>query len=439
MIKRNLKKGANRKSGVHRFAAVVYTAILCVSAIISAFSLSMPEYVSVYSESELADSIRIPLVSYVRTDCRDESIACSAGSADGAQAVSAETAGMKTASLGEYYSCEARLFGVIPLKNVDVGVYRDVKVYPGGMSFGVKLTTEGVLIVGMSDVNVSYGAVNPAYNAGIRIGDTVTAIEGKEIDSVIQMTELLSESDGKTLTLTIMRDGETKQIQVTPVFDGDSYKIGVWIRDSTAGIGTVTYIIPETGAFAGLGHGIYDIDTGKLVPLRRGTVNDVIISGIKKGRAGAPGELQGYFGSEKLGTLMYNYDCGVYGVFSDIPDCTKDTEPMPIGLSSDITEGDAEILCTLDDSGIKRYTVKITQISRDDSSTKNFIIEVTDQELINLTGGIIQGMSGSPVIQNGKLVGAVTHVMIGEPTRGYGIFIENMLRGSDGLLAPEAE
>ena len=399
----------------------------------------MPEYVSVYSESELADSIRIPLVSYVRTDCRDESIACSAGSADGAQAVSAETAGMKTASLGEYYSCEARLFGVIPLKNVDVGVYRDVKVYPGGMSFGVKLTTEGVLIVGMSDVNVSYGAVNPAYNAGIRIGDTVTAIEGKEIDSVIQMTELLSESDGKTLTLTIMRDGETKQIQVTPVFDGDSYKIGVWIRDSTAGIGTVTYIIPETGAFAGLGHGIYDIDTGKLVPLRRGTVNDVIISGIKKGRAGAPGELQGYFGSEKLGTLMYNYDCGVYGVFSDIPDCTKDTEPMPIGLSSDITEGDAEILCTLDDSGIKRYTVKIAQISRDDSSTKNFIIEVTDQELINLTGGIIQGMSGSPVIQNGKLVGAVTHVMIGEPTRGYGIFIENMLRGSDGLLAPEAE
>lgn len=210
-------------------------------------------------------------------------------------------------------------------------------------------------------------------------------------------------------------------------------------RDSTAGIGTVTYIIPETGAFAGLGHGIYDIDTGKLVPLRRGTVNDVIISGIKKGRAGAPGELQGYFGSEKLGTLMYNYDCGVYGVFSDIPDCTKDTEPMPIGLSSDITEGDAEILCTLDDSGIKRYTVKIAQISRDDSSTKNFIIEVTDQELINLTGGIIQGMSGSPVIQNGKLVGAVTHVMIGEPTRGYGIFIENMLRGSDGLLAPEAE
>ena len=395
VIKRNFKKGANRKSGAHSFASAVYAVLLCVSAVISAFSLSMPEYVSVYSESELADSIRIPLVSYVRTDCRDESIPCSAGTAAAAKTASAEPAGMKTASLGDYYTCEAKLFGVIPLGNVDVGVYRDVKVYPGGMSFGVKLTTEGVLIVGMSDVNGADGAINPAYNAGIRIGDAVTAIEGKEIDSVIQMTELLSESEGKALTLTVMRDGETKLFQVTPVFDGESYKIGVWIRDSTAGIGTVTYIIPDTGAFAGLGHGIYDIDTGKLVPLRRGTVNDVIISGIKKGRAGAPGELQGYFGSEKLGTLMYNCDCGVYGVFSEIPECTKGIEPMPIGLSSDITEGDAEILCTLDDSGIKRYSIKIAQISHDDSSTKNFIIEVNDQELINLTGGIIQGISGN--------------------------------------------
>lgn len=331
---------------------------------------------------------------------------------------------------------EARLLGILPIGNIDVNVYRNVKVCPGGMSFGVKISTEGVLIVGMSDISTPDGRINPAYDAGIRVGDVITKINGKNADSVITVTKAFSECGGKPVSICILRDGTEQIYDVQPISDGNGYKVGIWVRDSTAGIGTVTYIVPETGAFAGLGHGIFDIDTGKLMPMRRGTVSDVLISGIKKGRAGAPGELQGYFGSEKLGTLVFNRESGVYGVFSKLPDNADTSELIPIGLSNDVVEGDATIICTLDEKGPQRYSIKISQISHDAGSLKNFVIHVTDPKLLEQTGGIVQGMSGSPVIQNGKLIGSVTHVMIGDPTSGYGIFIENMLKNSGTLMSP---
>ncbi len=197
------------------------------------------------------------------------------------------------------------------------------------------------------------------------------------------------------------------------------------MRDSGAGIGTVTFIIPETGAFAGLGHGICDADSGELISIRRGTVSDVTISSVVRGAVGAPGELKGYFNPGKTGALLGNSGCGVWGVFSDPPESPVDA--LPVGLRGDVSEGSAEIFCTLDSNKIGRYRVEISNIDRAATGSKCFSVKITDPALLSASGGIVQGMSGSPIIQNGKLIGAVTHVLINDPTSGYGIFLENML------------
>lgn len=431
MKRKEKNKNTCRNRRARRIFSAAGSSIICLCSLIAAFSLILPGSISVYSEAELSSRINIPLVSYSASaaDTDAESVKCTAEVMPASSFTTAES---------EQLNVEARLLGILPIGNIDVNVYRDIKVCPGGMSFGVKISTDGVLIVGMSDINTPDGKVNPAYEAGIRVGDVITKINGKDADSVITVTKAFSECGGKPVSVCILRDGSESIYDVQPVSDGGGYKVGIWVRDSTAGIGTVTYIVPETGAFAGLGHGIFDIDTGKLMPMRRGTVSDVIISGIKKGRAGAPGELQGYFGSEKMGTLVFNRESGVYGVFSKFPENVDTSELIPIGLSNDVCEGEAAIICSLDESGPQSYSIKISQISHDAGSLKNFVIQVTDPKLLEKTGGIVQGMSGSPVIQNGKLIGAVTHVMIGDPTSGYGIFIENMLKNSGSLMSPSS-
>jgi stage IV sporulation protein B len=210
------------------------------------------------------------------------------------------------------------------------------------------------------------------------------------------------------------------------------YKTGLWVRDSGAGIGTVTFILPETKAFAGLGHGICDGDTGELIPMQRGQVTDVTVSGIERGEAGDPGAIKGYFAPGKTGALLGNTECGVYGVFAELPE--EVSAKLPVGTRQELREGDATILCALDNGKVGQYKVKITSIDRAATGSKCFTLTVTDPALIEKTGGIVQGMSGSPIIQNGKLMGAVTHVLISDPTAGYGIFIENMLREMPGIL-----
>ena len=226
-----------------------------------------------------------------------------------------------------------------------------------------------------------------------------------------------------------VRRGEDEFItELTPVLcaDDGKYKAGLLIRDGTAGIGTVTYVDPETGSFAGLGHGICESGSDKLAPLTRGAVVNVTVSGIAKGQPGVPGELKGYFSSGKIGTLFGNTECGVYGVFAEYPRgmCADTVEAAKTG---EICAGDAELWCTTDESGVGKYTVQISDIDHSGRSVKNFVVTVTDPVLLNKTGGIVQGMSGSPIIQNGKLIGALTHVLVNDPTKGYGIFIENML------------
>ena len=329
-----------------------------------------------------------------------------------------------------FYEQEAeyRLLGVIPLKTVNLVSYKEIKLYPGGMPFGVKFFTQGVMVIGFCDLDTENGKVNPAYDAGIRLKDVITHIDGKELGSALELTEAVEKSGGKPLAVRYHRAGESFETTVTPIFSESEgiYKAGIWVKDSGAGIGTVSFIVPESNYFTGLGHGICDTDTGELLPIERGTVVDVTISGINKGVSGTPGEIKGFFNAGKTGTLLGNDECGVYGIFSECPKTVS--EPLPLGLRNEITEGEAFIYCTLDTGEIGKYSVEIKNINRNATGGKCFIVKVTDKELLEKTGGIVQGMSGSPIIQNGKIVGAVTHVMIGDPTTGYGIFAENMLR-----------
>lgn len=304
----------------------------------------------------------------------------------------------------------------------------ELKLIPGGVPFGVKLYCEGVLVVGLAEIKSSGTEISPARDAGVKIKDIITCINGEKVVSVDEVVNAVADCQGAPLNLTLKRGSSEINVEITPVASDEDgkYKTGLWIRDSTAGIGTVTFINPETGSFAGLGHGICDADTGELMPLMRGIVVNVSINGVVKGQAGSPGELKGYFSSGKIGSLIGNTDCGVYGIFAEFPSGALD-EAIPVASHDKIVEGEAEIYCTTDSGGIGRYKVNISNIDHSGREIKNFVVTVTDEALLARTGGIVQGMSGSPIIQNGCIVGAVTHVLINNPTKGYGIFIENML------------
>lgn len=312
--------------------------------------------------------------------------------------------------------------------------YENLKLIPGGIPFGVKFSTAGVVVVGFCDVDASGGSQNPAHDSGLRLKDIITKVNGKALTDAGELTRAVEQSGGKTVTLTYLRGGAEKTAKITPAYSVSEsrYKTGIWVRDSGAGIGTVTYIMPDTLAFGGLGHGICDGETGELIPMQRGVVTDVTVNGIKKGVAGTPGEIKGYFGSSKKGTLTENTNCGVYGMFAEKP--AGVSEPIPIALRGEVKEGAAYIICTLDCGAAAKYNIEISSIDRNATGSKCFTVSIKDPKLIEKTGGIVQGMSGSPIIQNGKLVGAVTHVLINDPATGYGIFIENMLDNMPELL-----
>ena len=329
---------------------------------------------------------------------------------------------------GSVATVKAKLFGVVSLKKIEVKKYENVSLIPGGMSFGVRLLGEGVCVVGLSEVTVGEKNISPAALAGLSPKDIIVEVNGERVRTVQDFKRSISASGGKTLSLLCKRNGNTFTVSLTPVKDAEGqYTAGVWVRDSASGIGTVTFIDPATGAFGALGHGICDSGSGELLPLSRGIVTDAVVTGIEKGKKGAPGELKGYLKNEKKGVLDKNTVCGIFGYLIDAPKA----EPIPIALASKVHTGKATIRCTLDDGVMREYEIEITEI-HSQSENKSFTVKVTDEALLAKTGGIVQGMSGSPIIQNGKLIGAVTHVMVNDPTRGYGVFIENMLNQMEG-------
>ncbi len=322
------------------------------------------------------------------------------------------------------------LFDCIPVKSVSITTTEEKTLVPCGTPFGIKMFTNGVMVVGISDIQSGGHSINPAAQAGIRIGDIITKANGCQLNGNDNLSQIIEQSEGEAVSLEIIRKGETFQTSLTPVKSDayDCYKGGVWVRDSTAGIGTVTFYDPETGEFAGLGHGICDVDTAELMPLGSGEIVPVIISGVIPGEKGQAGELQGYFSSEiAMGALTSNTESGVYGVLNS---CPTTTEPVKLAMKQEVHPGPAKILATIDYTGPQYYDILIEKVSyRSDVQTKNLVIRVTDEKLLSATGGIVQGMSGSPILQDGMLCGAVTHVFINDPTRGYGILAENMITG----------
>lgn len=331
-------------------------------------------------------------------------------------------------------SANTKIFGVVPLKKVNIDVFREIALYPGGMPFGVKLYTDGVIVAGVSAVETANGKKSPAAEAGIKVGDIIKKVGEKEVNTTDEISSTVERSGGKKIAFTVVRANKELNIEVEPALSqtDNMYRTGMWLRDSTAGIGTVTFISPSNNGFAGLGHGICDVDTGAVMPLRKGTVVDVSIKGITKGVTGSPGELKGVFLPGRTGSLIGNKTCGVYGIMSENIDVSH-SQPLKIGLKDEVEIGDAEIYCTVS-KDVEKYSAKIVKIGNKEGEQKNFVIKITDKRLLEATGGIVQGMSGSPVIQNGKLVGAITHVLVNDPTKGYGIFIENMLKNMPEIM-----
>ena len=307
--------------------------------------------------------------------------------------------------------------------------FSSLRLLPGGDIFGVRLHMDGVLISSMGNIVCEQGECCPAKDGGLKCGDMIVEMNGSPVRTAQDVIAVIEEGGGSPITVTVLRGDERASCTVTPVKTKDgAHRIGVLIRDRAAGIGTVTFIDPKTGAFGGLGHGICDPETGTVVRARGGLVTDVSLHGVTKGKSGAPGELRGTLGMEKRGMLRKNSKVGVFGVLK--PTEYTDRKPLPVARAKDVKTGAARIYCTLPSGKRQSYKIDITKIAGTDRETKCFTIKVTDPALLRETGGIVQGLSGSPIIQNGKLVGAVTHVMVSDPTEGYGIFIENMLNAA---------
>lgn len=331
------------------------------------------------------------------------------------------------------YAAQIRLLGVIPVKSAKVTVTQRRYVVPGGDVFGIKLYTKGVVVVGIDTVQTESGALNPAGKAGLKAGDILLEINGNPVSRNRDIASAVESSGGKTLRLLIKRGSKEQTLQFTPVkADTDGkYKAGIWVRDSSAGIGTLTFCDPKTGMFAGLGHAVCDVDTGEALPLSGGEAVEATVKGCYPGVTGKPGELCGVFTDICIGSLLSNNGAGVYGACKQ---SNQNEKQIPVALKSEVKEGKAQIIATVDGNEKQYYDVEISKVyANEDSYKKNLIIKVTDPDLIARTGGIVQGMSGSPIIQNGMLVGAVTHVFINNPLQGYGIFAQSMLEKADSL------
>lgn len=303
-------------------------------------------------------------------------------------------------------------------------------VVPVGRAVGIKLFSDGVVVVGTSEVASEGGNVNPAKDCGLREGDIITHINSTEVDTIEEVSALLQELEGQTMSIRAIRDEKQVQLTATPVLcpaDG-AYKLGAWIRDSMAGIGTVTFYDPATGAFGALGHGINDTDTALLMPLESGSILPATVAGVEKGRSGAPGQLKGVFDTAStLGLLRANTAGGVFGTLTD--GHWVDGAAMEVAERDEVKPGPAEILCNISGDRVDKFQVEIAKVFAErEDDCRDYLIKVTDQRLLDATGGIVQGMSGSPILQNGKIVGAVTHVMVDDPTSGYGIYVGRMLR-----------
>ena len=315
------------------------------------------------------------------------------------------------------------------IKDIEINVIDKTTVIPVGEVVGIKMYTKGVLVVGMAEIE----GEKPYSSTEIKEGDIITNVDDEEIENTSDLIECINKSNGKSVEITYINNGQTKECNIKPVRseDGD-YKIGLWVRDSAAGIGTVTLYEPESKNFVALGHGITDIDTHELINISSGELVTTKILSIIKGESGTPGKIQGTIENQKnIGTIYKNTSLGIYGKVSQVSNLPLNySKPLEIAMRDEIKLGKAKILCNIEnEQGIEEYEIEIVRkFTNNNYDNKSMLIRVTDERLIEKTGGIVQGMSGSPIIQNGKFVGAVTHVIVNNPKEGYAVFGDMLIK-----------
>lgn len=327
--------------------------------------------------------------------------------------------------------------GLIPIKSVDITKVDDIEVIPGGNCIGVKLSSKGVLVVGYTDITLDSGETvkGASQKSGIEIGDIILKINEKDIETSKELIKALHSLKSNKVSLKILRKEKEMDIPVSLMEVKNEYKLGLWIRDTTSGVGTMTFYDEKTKTFGALGHPVTDSDTNESFKISEGSlVNSSIIS-VKRGEKGSPGELKGVFIDDKnsIGQINKNTECGIFGSYKKCDSFFK-KKPIKIALRDEIKLGEASILTTVDESGPKEFKIEIEKLFiQNEKGPKSMVIRITDEELLRETGGIVQGMSGSPIIQDGKIIGAVTHVLINKPEVGYGIYIDWMLEEA-GIL-----
>lgn len=392
---------------------------------------SMKQIIRFFSAVALMLSVGIfSCVAYGDIQLPDEYSVVAGSGADIGESVFSASA---SASPQGEYELEVKAFGVFPVKTARVKVSQRRYVTVGGEIFGIRLYTRGVLIVGSEEIETASGAVDPAARAGLKKGDIILEINGSPVSRNNDISSAVESSGGDEVELLIERAGKKQTVKLLPARSkvDSKFKAGLWVRDSSAGIGTVTFYDRKNGIFAGLGHAVCDVDTGEELPISGGDAVNAAVKGCYKGKDGSPGELCGVFAPGEIGALYENCGIGVYGAFSELPK----TVEMPVAIADEVKTGKAQIISTVDADGPQYYDIEITKIYTK-SGQRNMIIEVRDKRLIEKTGGIVQGMSGSPIVQNGMLVGAVTHVFINDPLKGYAIFAQTMAEEAERISSP---
>lgn len=328
---------------------------------------------------------------------------------------------------------QIKFLGVIPLKSVEVQKIKDLEIYPGGNPVGVRVNSEGVLIVGYSDIEIDdKKEESPGKASGLEIGDIILKVNGEDMENSIDLLKTIKESQNENIKVNILRNGKniTKIVHLKKENNKD-YKIGLWIRDSTAGVGTMTFYDENTKKFGALGHPITDCDTNEPFIIKSGDLLNSSIISVRKGEKGLPGELKGIFLNENspTGFIEKNTQSGIFGKIKDTNSLNKKIKPLKVGFRDEISVGKAKIITTIDEDGPQEFDIEIEKtLNQATANSKSMVIKITDPRLLQKTGGIVQGMSGSPIIQNDKIIGAVTHVLINKPDTGYGIYIEWMLQ-----------
>ena len=324
-----------------------------------------------------------------------------------------------------------RLLGMLPVRTVNVSVEPERVLIPGGQSVGIAIDTEGVIVVGASDLG---GTPSPARLAGLKAGDIIQRVDGAAIDSAQALSEAITGES--SVSLDVLRDGRRFDLSVTPALDGRDgrWRLGAWVRDSTAGVGTLTFIDPETGVFGALGHAITDADTRVTMPVGVGELYQNNVVDVTPSVQGRPGELTGdfIFRPTAVGSVTLNTQRGIFGDAAQAGGALY-PKGLPIAPLSELHPGPATLLTTVDEGGVKEYECEIVRLNERGGDARALVLRVTDPALLAVTGGIVQGMSGSPILQDGRLAGAVTHVMVNDPRMGYGISIERMLEEADGM------